>query len=607
MRIGRSDTGGPIGSGPVFSIRAVGAHIRARIRNPVAILTFLALAGCAGNSSTTSTPVPAPAGWPQISLSRVAGGFVQPVHVAHAGDGSGRIFVVEQAGRIRILDNGVVLLSPFLDISAKLACCGEQGLLSVAFPPGFASKRYFYVNYTRNPDGATVVARYRVSAGNANVADPASEEAILTIPQPFSNHNGGQLAFGPDGYLYIGMGDGGSGCDDGDHAQNPLDLLGKMLRIDVDSGSPYAIPPSNPFVGPDGVLDEIWALGTRNPWRFSFDRANGNLYIADVGQNALEEIDFQPAASPGGENYGWDCYEGNSLASASSGCSTTATCAPASQFTFPVHQYTHGGSPFRCSITGGYVYRGTQYPSLDGRYVFADYCSGDFWSLATSDNGMSWTLDGFGVPIAGFNVTAFGENSAGELFVADDASGQVYRIEALADAPDCPAAPAPGCTTTAKSTLNTKRPAEDTKNKLIWKWLSGPALAQGDFGDPIAGGTAYRLCVYNGAGSKVIDVAVPGGGAWQPSSTTGYKYRTPSPAADGGAFKVLLKGGDAGKSKLLLKAKGANLDLDALPLNEATQLRLQLVRNDSSACWEATFPAAAIDVDSAAQLKAKVP
>ena len=237
-------------------------------------------------------PVSVPAGWPQISLAVVAGGFAQPVHVTHAGDGSGRIFVVEQAGRIRILDNGVVLPVPFLDLASlnppRLVAGGEQGLLSVAFPPGFASKQYFYVNYTRAPDGATVVARYRVSAGDANVADPASEEVILTIPQPFSNHNGGQLAFGPDGYLYIGMGDGGSGGDPLNNGQTPGTLLGKLLRIDVESVAvPYGIPPTNPFLGMAGYRPEIWALGLRNPWRFSFDRGTGDLYIGDVGQGAL--------------------------------------------------------------------------------------------------------------------------------------------------------------------------------------------------------------------------------------------------------------------------------------------------------------------------------
>ncbi len=251
-----------------------------------ACITLLALAGCAGGSS--SSPAPIPAGMPQISLVPLAGGFVLPVHVTHAGDGSGRIFVVEQAGRIRILDNGTVLPTSFLDLASldppRLVAGGEQGLLSVAFPPGFASKRYFYVNYTRSPDGATVVARYRVSAGDANVADPASEEVILAVPQPFANHNGGQLAFGPDGYLYIGMGDGGSGGDPFQVAQNPDNVLGKLLRIDVESGEvPYGIPPSNPFVGRVGIRPEIWALGLRNPWRFSFDRGTGDLYIGDVG------------------------------------------------------------------------------------------------------------------------------------------------------------------------------------------------------------------------------------------------------------------------------------------------------------------------------------
>lgn len=383
--------------------------------------TLIAMAGCSGGSGTPSAagPAPAPAGWPRISLSRVAGGFVQPVHVAHAGDGSDRIFVVEQAGRIRILDNGVVLPLPFLDISAKVVCCGEQGLLSVAFPPGFASKRYFYVNYTGIPVAPaavapTVIARYRVSAGNANVADPASEEVILTIPQPFANHNGGQLAFGPDNNLYIGMGDGGGGGDPMGNAQNPGTLLGKLLRIDVESGAaPYGIPPTNPFRGLAGHREETWALGLRNPWRFSFDRGTGDLYIGDVGQSAVEEIDVQPAGSPGGRNYGWNVMEGT-------GCFNGAACNPAG-LTLPVAAYDHSQG---CSVTGGMVYRGSAFPALQGIYFYGDYCTGRIWGLRKNGAGRENAL----LAITALPISTFGEDEAGNVHLGNHATGELLMI-----------------------------------------------------------------------------------------------------------------------------------------------------------------------------------
>ena len=385
-----------------------------------ACITLLAIAGCSGGSASSPAPVSVPAGWPQISLSTVAGGFAQPVHVTHAGDGSGRIFVVEQAGRIRILDNGVVLPVPFLDlaslVSPRVVAGGEQGLLSVAFPPGSAAKRYFYVNYTRDPDGATVVARYRVSAGDENVADPASEDVILTIPQPFANHNGGQLAFGPDGYLYIGMGDGGSGGDPDQVAQNPDNVLGKLLRIDVESGEvPYGIPPTNPFLGMAGYRPEIWALGLRNPWRFSFDRGTGDLYIGDVGQNNFEEIDFQLARDPGGRNYGWNLMEGDSCYPPGTvGCNRTGLA-------LPVYVYAH--SP-ECSVTGGHVYRGSAFPSLQGVYLFGDLCSGRIWGIRK--NGAGW--DNALLAATTLTITTFGEDESGNVYVVNYANGDLLRI-----------------------------------------------------------------------------------------------------------------------------------------------------------------------------------
>lgn len=361
------------------------------------------------------------AAFPQISLSTVAGGFAQPVHVTHAGDGSGRIFVVEQAGRIRILDNGTVLPAPFLDLASlnppRLVAGGEQGLLSVAFPPGFAAKGYFYVDYTRTPEGATVVARYRVSAGDANVADPASEEVILAIPQPFANHNGGQLAFGPDGYLYIGMGDGGSGGDPLNNGQSPGTLLGKLLRIDVESGTaPYGIPPTNPFLDNAAYRPEIWALGVRNPWRFSFDRGTGDLYIGDVGQGSFEEIDFQAAGDPAGRNFGWNIMEGGSCYPPGTvGCNRT-------DLAHPVFVYDHS---LGCSVTGGHVYRGSAIPSLQGVYLFGDLCSTRIWGIRR--NGASWD-NALLANNTTLTITTFGEDESGNVYVVNYANGDLLKI-----------------------------------------------------------------------------------------------------------------------------------------------------------------------------------
>ena len=395
------------------------------IRALVACGIVIAMGGCSGGGGGSSAggpvPAPVPAGWPKISLAGVAAGFASPVHVTHAGDGSGRIFVVEQAGRIRILDNGAVLPTSFLDLASinppRLIAGGEQGLLSVAFPPGFAAKRYFYVNYTRTPDGATVVARYRVSAGGANVADPASEEVILTIPQPFANHNGGQLVFGPDNNLYIGMGDGGSGGDPLNNGQSPGTLLGKLLRIDVESGvQPYKVPPDNPFLLSAGYLPEIWALGLRNPWRFSFDRLTGDLYIGDVGQGNFEEIDFQAARDLVGRNYGWNIMEGDSCYPPGTvGCNRTGLA-------LPVFVYDHS---LGCSVTGGHVYRGSAIPSLQGVYLFGDLCSTRIWGIRK--NGVTWD-NAVLADNTGLTITTFGEDESGNVYVVNYANGDLLQI-----------------------------------------------------------------------------------------------------------------------------------------------------------------------------------
>ncbi len=353
------------------------------------------------------------ANWPEINVVQIASGLENPVHITHANDGRDRLFIVEQPGRIRIFNADGLQPTPFLDISDRVNCCGERGLLSIAFPPRFTTKGYFYVNYT-NSTGNTVISRFSVS-GSPDIADPASESLILTIDQPFPNHNGGQIAFGPDGMLYIGMGDGGGGGDPLGSGQNLSSLLGKLLRIDVESGiSPYAVPTNNPFATVANVRPEIWASGLRNPWRFSFDRDTGDLYIADVGQNQFEEINFQPAASPGGENYGWNILEGNH-------CFQPTAC-DTSGLVPPILEYDHSSGDR--SITGGHIYRGEIFPRMRGNYLFADFASGRLAGLRPSSSGFEATL----LRDTGFAISSFGEDEQGELYLADY-NGAIYRIE----------------------------------------------------------------------------------------------------------------------------------------------------------------------------------
>jgi uncharacterized repeat protein (TIGR01451 family) len=356
----------------------------------------------------------------EISVDQVvASGFERPVQVTHAGDSSGRLFVVEQTGKIRIIDpNGNVRTTSFLDLSGAVVCCGEQGLVGLVFHPSYEQNGYFYVNYTRAGDGATMVVRYQVSSTNPNLANPASGFTILTVAQPYVHHNGGQMFFGPnDGYLYIGMGDGGSWGDPLNHAQNIETLLGAMLRLDVDGGSPYAIPPDNPFVGKAG-RDEIWAYGLRNPWRYSFDRQNGDLYIGDVGQNLWEEVSFQAAGTPGGINFGWRCKEGFHDYLFEGDCLTA-------NLTNPIVEYSHEVGR---SVTGGFVYRGSTYFDLAGRYFYADYVEGKIWSLyKTSTNPPAFSQPELELD-TGFNISAFGEDEQGELYVVDYSGGKIRRL-----------------------------------------------------------------------------------------------------------------------------------------------------------------------------------
>lgn len=352
-----------------------------------------------------------------IGLEPVAMGFQQPLEVVDAGDDSGRLFVVEKEGTIRIVVDGEVIKTPFLDITDRVGSGAyEQGLLGLAFAPDYAESGLFYVNYT-DLSGNTMVARFAVT-DDPNVADPSSEMAILRQAQPHPNHNGGHIAFGPDGYLYIGLGDGGSGGDPQGNAQRLDTWLGKILRIEVDpeyvpEGQSYGIPEDNPFIEQEGALPEIWAYGLRNPWRFSFDRETGDLWIADVGQSQLEEINVA-AVDEAGVNYGWNPTEGTQCY-LEAGCDTTG-------FTLPVLEYTH---EFGCSVTGGYVYRGEDMPDLQGTYLFADYCTGLVWS-GTSEDGATWTMSD---PVeTGLGISAFGEDAEGNLYVTDLNGGGVYLL-----------------------------------------------------------------------------------------------------------------------------------------------------------------------------------
>jgi glucose/arabinose dehydrogenase len=342
-----------------------------------------------------------------------ASGLTSPVNISNAGDS--RLFVAEQRGFIRIINsNGTLSAQPFLNITDRVVYGGERGLLGIAFHPKYSTNGYFYVNYIGKGD-STHISRFTVSSIDTNVAEPKSELKLMTIFQPYQNHNGGDLKFGPDGYLYIGLGDGGSGGDPGNRAQNPKELLGKILRIDVDHGNPYSIPSTNPFYNSTTTRGEIWSLGLRNPWRFSFDRLTGDLWIADVGQNAIEEIDFQAAGSKGGENYGWRCYEGNQAYS-------TNGCGPFSMFTSPVYTYPQG---LECSVTGGFVYRGSTLSPFYGRYFFSDYCADKIWTLKRESG--SWIREDFG-QFSGNSFSTFGEDASGQIYIAGLTSGKIFRV-----------------------------------------------------------------------------------------------------------------------------------------------------------------------------------
>lgn len=372
----------------------------------VAALGFALMLGVEAKSQTA------------IQLTPVLSGLSGPVDIASPKDGSGRLFFVEQRGRVRVARAGSLLTAPFLDISSRVSSGGERGLLGIAFPPDFRTKQYFYVNYT-DTRGDTTISRFRVSS-DPNLADPASEQILLTIPQPFANHNGGGLAFGPrDGYLYIGTGDGGSGNDPQNNGQRTDTLLGKMLRIDVESGTPpYAVPGTNPFISNSAYRPEIWATGLRNPWRYAFDSATGDLWIADVGQSRAEEVNYQAAGSRGGENYGWRVAEGLQ-------CNIPSSCN-LQEFTAPVLEY---GRSLGCSITGGRVYRGTRWPALNGMFLYADYCSGNVWGVRRGASGAG-VENVLLVNAPRLSITAFGEDESGEIYLVDQSSGNLFAVTA---------------------------------------------------------------------------------------------------------------------------------------------------------------------------------
>ncbi len=355
-------------------------------------------------------------------------GFTNPTGIVHAGDASGRLFVFEKQGKIYIIRNGVRLTTPFLDISQKVNAEVERGLLGLAFHPNFESNGFFYAFYTRNPDGAIVIARFKVST-NPDIADPGSEYPIITVDHNYPIHNAGQITFGPDNKLYIGIGDNDEQGDPNNHAQDLSKLWGKILRIDVD-GDPYSIPSDNPFVGEPGKRPEIWVYGLRNPWRFSFDRSTGDLWIGDVGQNNWEEVNFRWNGTAAGVNFGWRCKEGNHLAYTNlPPCNDETQVA---EMINPLAEYSHSVG---ASITGGYVYRGEEYPGLQGVYFFADYVYGKIFSL-TRLNGGGWSEPQVELE-TGLNISTFGEDEAGEIYLADYQGGKIYRLrQASKQVPD---------------------------------------------------------------------------------------------------------------------------------------------------------------------------
>ena len=404
------------------------------LRRGAALILFVGTLplACGGSSpaspstGTGTTPVTCAAGavvqgTPALVATRIGSGFSSPVDLQAAPGDRSRLFIVEQAGRIRVIRSGALVATPFLDISARLTSGGERGLLGLAFHPQFLTNGRFFVNYT-DRSGDTRISEFRSASPSGDAADAATEQEIIFVRQPFANHNGGGLVFGADGYLYAGLGDGGSGGDPLGNGQNLGTRLGKILRIDVNTAAPFAIPPNNPFVGRAGALPEIWAYGLRNPWRFSFDRSTGDLYIGDVGQNTLEEIDVGAASRRGGENYGWNTMEGSRCFSPANGCNMSG-------LTLPVTDY---GRSDGFSVTGGVVYRGCRMPGYAGHYFYGDYGSGIIRSFrleaGRAVDARDWTATLSGPARRIRNPSSFGLDVDGEMYIVDY-GGEIYRID----------------------------------------------------------------------------------------------------------------------------------------------------------------------------------
>jgi glucose/arabinose dehydrogenase len=526
----------------------------------------------------------------QVSLVPFATDLSAPVKIANAGDD--RLFVVEQGGTIRVVESdGDVLGTAFLDISDLVENGGEKGLLGLAFHPNYFSNGFFYVNYTRRVGMQlqTRVSRFTVSGDpvTSNVANDGSEFNLITIDQDFDNHNGGDLHFGPDdGLLYIGMGDGGSGGDPNQRAQDPLQLLGKMLRLDVDLSAPH-IPPSNPFVGDPSTLDEIFALGLRNPWRFSFDRATGDLYIADVGQGAREEIDQQFAASVianEAKNWGWRCYEGNNAFN-------LGGCSPPASYDFPIHEYSHAGG--RCSIIGGFVYRGPDFPSIDNFYFFADLCTSEIFALELDGGGGIQVVHNYGALVPALFPTTFGEDVNGEIYVAG--GDTVYRVTVVPPAGIvCDPGPRNDCKDPSEPNqgmLTVREHPNPTRSRLAWRWPRGMATAVEDFGTPTVD-TEYAFCAYDSGDNLIMENQVGAGGTcgtnpcWV-QTAAGFRYRDRGGAQDGIRTITLRSGDDDGEPRIVVRGRGVGLDMPpGFPI--AQPVRAQLV-NSAGFCWEATY------------------